>query len=87
MTYQRVEGQFPLVGAGGIQDAASAIAKMEAGASLLQFYSAMVYRGPGMVRDILAGLRAHLDKAQVAQVSALTGRNASDWASRAIAQG
>ena len=84
-TYQRVEGQFPIIGAGGIHDAASAIAKLEAGASLLQFYSAMVYRGPGMVSGILKGLKAHLDKVRINQISALTGRNASDWANRTIA--
>ena len=50
MTYQRVEGKFPIIGAGGIHDAASAIAKLEAGASLLQLYSALVYGGPLLVR-------------------------------------
>jgi len=85
-TFQRVEGQFPIIGAGGIHDAASAIAKIEAGASLLQFYSAMVYRGPGLVREVLNGLRAHMDRAQVNQISALTGRHASEWADRAIDQ-
>jgi dihydroorotate dehydrogenase len=85
-TFQRVEGQFPIIGAGGIHDAASAIAKIEAGASLLQFYSAMVYRGPGLVAEVLKGLRAHMDSAKISQISALTGRNASEWANRAIAQ-
>ena len=84
MTYQRVEGQFPIIGAGGIHDAASAIAKLEAGASLLQFYSAMVYRGPGMIGEILKGLGARLDSMQAPNVAVLTGRTASDWASGAL---
>lgn len=81
-TYQRVEGQFPIVGAGGIHDAASAIAKIEAGASLLQLYSAMVYRGPALINEVLKGLCAHLDATGAASLPALTGRNAGDWASR-----
>ncbi len=85
LTYQRVEGKFPIVGAGGIHDAASAIAKLEAGASLLQVYSALIYGGPWLVRDIINGLRMRLDTLRLAQISALTGRNASEWASRTIA--
>jgi dihydroorotate dehydrogenase len=49
-------GNIPLVGVGGISDADSAFEKILAGASLLQVYSALVYRGPGLVRDILRGL-------------------------------
>jgi dihydroorotate dehydrogenase len=49
-------GKIPLVGVGGIHDAASAQAKFKAGASLLQLYSALVYQGPGLVREICAGL-------------------------------
>jgi dihydroorotate dehydrogenase len=85
MTWQRVEGQFPIVGAGGIHDAASAIDKLEAGATLLQFYSAMVYRGPGLIREILNGLRGHLDRHRIASVGDLTGRTAIDWAGRTLA--
>lgn len=85
--YQRVEKQFPLVGAGGIHDATSAIAKLEAGASLLQFYSAMVYRGPGLVSEIINGVRSYLDRAKVSNVSALTGATAQDWAAGLIENG
>ena len=49
-------GGIPLVGAGGISDAATALAKIRAGASLLQLYSALVYRGPVLVGEILQGL-------------------------------
>lgn len=50
------EGKIPLIGAGGIADAESAFEKILAGASLLQVYSALVYRGPGLVREVLDGL-------------------------------
>ena len=49
-------GAIPLVGVGGIATAADAWARIRAGASLVQFYSAMVYEGPGLARRINAGL-------------------------------
>jgi dihydroorotate dehydrogenase len=49
-------GAMPLVGVGGIATAQDAFARIRAGASLVQVYSAMVYRGPGIARDIVAGM-------------------------------
>jgi dihydroorotate dehydrogenase len=49
-------GKIPLIGVGGIHDAATAQAKFAAGASLVQLYSALVYKGPGLVREICSGL-------------------------------
>ena len=51
-------GRIPLVGAGGVHDGPSALLKIRAGASLVQFYSALVYRGPGLVTSILSHLSA-----------------------------
>ena len=59
-TFKRVEGQFPLVGVGGIDSAETALAKIEAGATLVQLYSALVFGGPGLVADIKRGLVARL---------------------------
>ena len=44
-TYVRVEGAFPLIGVGGIDSGATALAKVRAGACLVQLYSALVFRG------------------------------------------
>jgi dihydroorotate dehydrogenase len=49
-------GSIPLVGVGGIASAEDAWARIRAGASLVQLYSAMVYGGPGLPRRILHGL-------------------------------
>ncbi len=49
-------GAIPLVGVGGIATAEDAWARIRAGASLVQLYSAMVYEGPGLARRINAGL-------------------------------
>ena len=45
-----------LLGVGGIASAADAYAKIRAGACLLQLYTALVYRGPALVREIAQGL-------------------------------
>jgi dihydroorotate dehydrogenase len=49
-------GAMPLVGVGGIATAEDAFARIRAGASLVQLYSAMVFSGPGIARQITAGL-------------------------------
>ena len=54
--YDLSGGKIPLIGVGGINGSASARAKFKAGASLIQLYSALVYQGPALVRDICAGL-------------------------------
>ncbi len=46
--------RIPVIASGGICDAASAREKIEAGAQLLQIYTGYVYRGPGLLREILA---------------------------------
>jgi dihydroorotate dehydrogenase len=51
-TYVRVEGVFPLIGAGGIDSGATALAKIRAGASLIQVYSGLVFRGIGLIAEI-----------------------------------
>jgi dihydroorotate dehydrogenase len=65
-TFVRVEKQFPLIGVGGIDDAEKAIAKIEAGATLVQLYSALVYEGPGLVTRIKRGLLERLEREDVA---------------------
>jgi dihydroorotate dehydrogenase len=53
---------FPIIGVGGIFNAKDAIEKLEAGASLVQVYSGMIYEGPGMVKAIKKGLAEYLGK-------------------------
>lgn len=50
--YRLTGGKLPLVGVGGIASAEDAYAKIRAGASLVQLYTALVYQGFGLVRDI-----------------------------------
>lgn len=59
--YRLTGGRLPLIGVGGVATGADAYAKIRAGASLVQFYTAMVYGGPGIVdtvrRDLAALIR------------------------------
>ena len=47
---------IPVIGCGGIMDGASAREKLEAGASLVQVYTGLIYRGPGLLREISAAI-------------------------------
>jgi len=55
---QRLGGRIPLVGVGGILSGTDAAAKIAAGASLVQFYSGMTYRGPALIRECVEAIRA-----------------------------
>lgn len=53
---KRLDGKMPIIGVGGIFSADDAREKLDAGASLVQIYSGLIYRGPGLVGDIVRGL-------------------------------
>ncbi len=55
-------GEIPLIAAGGIETGADAFARIRAGASLVQLYSALIYEGPGLARRICADLRRLLER-------------------------
>lgn len=61
-TYVRVEGAFPLVGVGGIDSGTAALAKIRAGATLIQVYSGLVFRGLGLLAEIKNALVAAIDR-------------------------
>jgi dihydroorotate dehydrogenase len=70
---QRVERQFPLVGVGGVGSGADAYAKIRAGATLVQLYSALVFEGPPLVRRIKDELASLLARDGFASVSDAVG--------------
>ncbi|MBA4791577.1 MAG: dihydroorotate dehydrogenase (quinone), partial [Rhizobiales bacterium] len=55
-----IDGRLPLIGCGGVASGADAYAKVRAGAQLVQVYSALVFHGPGLVREIKRDLAARL---------------------------
>ena len=54
---KRLAGRIPLIGVGGILDGADAADKISAGASLVQFYSGLIYRGPALIGESVEALR------------------------------
>jgi dihydroorotate dehydrogenase len=76
-TYVRVEGAFPLIGVGGIDSGATALAKIRAGASLIQLYSALVFHGLRLVPVIKSELMVALDRGGYASLDDLVGVDAA----------
>jgi len=76
-TYVRVEGVFPLIGAGGIDSGPSALARIRAGASLIQLYSALVFRGLALVGAIKAELIAALERDRLESLIEFVGADAA----------
>jgi dihydroorotate dehydrogenase len=68
-----VQGRFALIGVGGIASGADAYAKIRAGASAVQLYSALVFRGPGLVMAIRRELKARLAADGFASVAEAVG--------------
>ncbi|MEI6558576.1 MAG: quinone-dependent dihydroorotate dehydrogenase [Rhodospirillaceae bacterium] len=74
--YRHTRGKLPLIGAGGIASPEDAYAKIRAGASLVQLYTALVYQGPALVRRIKAGLPAFLRRDGFTSLAAAVGADA-----------
>jgi dihydroorotate dehydrogenase len=53
-------GEVPIIAVGGVTDGAKAKAKLAAGAMLVQVYSGLIYRGPGLVKDCVAATRSSI---------------------------
>jgi dihydroorotate dehydrogenase len=53
----KLDDNIPLIGVGGILSGADAAAKITAGAKLVQFYSGMIYRGPGLIKESVDAIR------------------------------
>ena len=54
--YDLTGGKLPIIGVGGVMGPVEAKAKLDAGATLVQVYTGLVYRGPGLVKRILQEL-------------------------------
>ena len=68
-----VRSELPLIAAGGIASADDAWARIRAGASLVQLYSALVYEGPGLARRIASGLAERIEQAGYQSVAEAVG--------------
>ena len=67
-------GQLVLISVGGVENADDALARIRAGATLVQAYTGLVYGGPGWPREINRGLAARVREAGVGRLQDLVGR-------------
>ena len=77
--FNLTEGQLPIIGVGGVGSADQAYAKILAGASAVQLYTAMVYKGIGLAADIARGLDALLKRDGYENVADAVGGKREDW--------
>ena len=71
--HRQTNGSLPIIGVGGIFDAEDAWEKIQAGASLVQIYTGLVYEGPGLARQIVTGLIEKLRAVGLATLSEAVG--------------
>lgn len=71
--YKQTGGRLPIIGSGGIFDADDAYDKIRAGASMVEIYTALIYRGPEVLRELASGLRKRLARDGFKQVTEAIG--------------
>ena len=71
--YKQTNGQLPIIGVGGIFNAADAYEKIKAGASAVQIYTGWIYEGPGAVKRINQGLAGLLERDGLKHISEAVG--------------
>ena len=73
--YKSNKGKTPIIGVGGVDDGQSAFEKITAGATAIQLYTGMVYKGPGVVKDIKKELIKILKKEKIKNIQQAIGIN------------
>ena len=76
-TFVRAESAFPLIGVGGIDSGASALQKIRAGASLVQLYTGLIFRGLSLLPEIKRELRDALARGQHSSLADFVGADAA----------
>jgi dihydroorotate dehydrogenase len=82
--HQATDGAIPLIGIGGIDSPAAALSKIEAGATLIQLYTGMIYEGAGLIRRIKAHLADVARAEGLDSIAAAAGRRAQEWAAKPV---
>lgn len=77
-TFVRVEGAFPIVGVGGINSGQAAVAKIKAGASLVQLYTGLVFHGLGLLSDIKHDILKAIESGRHRTLADLVGQDAAE---------
>jgi len=82
--FKETGGKIPLIGIGGIGNGKQALDKVEAGATLLQLYTGLVYEGPGLIGEIKSFLAETLKSGGQSSLAAIRGRHADYWAKQPL---
>jgi dihydroorotate dehydrogenase len=82
--YEATGGKIPLIGIGGIDSGETALAKIEAGATLVQLYTGLIYEGPGLIQRIKDHLTQAVRREGVFAISDLIGKQAQAWAAKPL---
>jgi dihydroorotate dehydrogenase len=82
--FVQTQGRVPLIGIGGIDSGAAALAKLEAGATLLQLYTGLIYEGPSLITRIKRCLVNYCEHQQIQNIRQVTGVRAEEWANRSV---
>jgi dihydroorotate dehydrogenase len=78
LVYRLTEGRLPLIGVGGIDSGEAALAKIAAGASLIQLYTGLVFEGLGLIGRIKQALLAGMERAKADSLVPLIGSRAEE---------
>jgi len=74
--YKNTKGKIKIIGVGGVDSGLTAFEKISAGADAIQLYTGMVYKGPGIVKDMKKELISILKKEKLKNISEAVGINA-----------
>ncbi len=82
--YRITEGKLPLIGVGGIDSGETALGKIEAGASLIQLYTGLIFEGPGLIGCIKKDLVRTMAEENINTLAPFVGRRAGEWAEKPL---
>lgn len=82
--YLATQGKVPLIGIGGIDSGKTALQKIEAGATLIQLYTGLIYEGPGLIARIKSYLVRAVHAADAVAITDLVGTQAKVWAAKPL---
>lgn len=77
--FAATRGTLPIIGVGGITSPADAIAKIRAGATVVQLYTALTYQGIGLLDDLCRGIDTHLRNEKRNSVREIVGLDHEQW--------
>jgi dihydroorotate dehydrogenase len=74
--YKEVNNKIPIIGVGGVDSGKSAFEKIISGASAVQLYTGMIYKGPGIVKEMKKDLVSILKREKLSTINDAIGINA-----------